>query len=314
MDRLAAMEVFTRVVELGSFTAAARALRLPRATATTLVQRLEAQVQVKLLHRTTRRVSLTPDGALYYEEASRLLRELSELETGLSTSSASPRGMVRLDVPAAAGRHLIAPALPVFLARYPELQVQLGCTDRPIDVLGEGVDCVIRGGDLHDDTLVARKLGALPVVTCASPAYLARRGVPASPADLQGHHFVSFFSPKTGRVFEIDFERDGVRVSLAAPHQVATNDADTWLALVIAGLGMAQAPCAAGVRPYLARGELVPVLLDWDCEALPMYVGFPRSRHLPARVRVLVDWLVELYAEECLAATAFVADLRRGIG
>lgn len=306
MDRLTAMEVFTRVVELGSFTAAAHALRVPRATATTMVQALEARVQVKLLHRTTRKVSLTADGALYYEEASRLLRELSELETGLVRSSASPRGRVRVDVPAAAGRHLIAPALPSFFARHPDITIELGSTDRPVDVLGEGVDCVIRGGDLHDETLVARKLGEIPVVTCASPAWLARRGVPTSPADLPSHDFVSFFSPKTGRVFEVDFTRGDERIVHTPTHQVAANDADTWIALAVAGLGLVQTPCSRNVREHLAQGTLQRVLGDWHNESLPLFVLYPRTRHLPARVRVFVDWVADLYTTECHEAAAFL--------
>lgn len=307
MDRLRAMEVFTRVVETGSFAAAARALRLPRASATTLIQALEARLQVKLLNRTTRRVSVTADGALFYEEAARLLRELTELETRLTRATASPRGRIRVDVPAAAGRHVIAPAMPAFVARYPELVVEIGSTDRPVDVLGEGVDCVVRGGDLHDDTLIARKLADLPVQTFAAPSYLARHGAPRDPDDLAGHVFVNFFSAKTGRVFEVDFRRGDRAVSVHAPHAVAANDADTWLALAVAGLGLVQAPCAPQVRAHVERGELEVVLRGWHAEPLPLFVLYPRARHLPARVRAFVDWIVEVYREEARVAAAFVA-------
>jgi LysR family transcriptional regulator for bpeEF and oprC len=308
VDRLRSVEVFTKVVELGSFTAAAQAMRLPRATATAAVQELEARLQVKLLHRTTRRVTLTPDGSVYYEEAGRLLRELAELETSLGRSAATPRGRVRVDVPAAAGRHVIAPALGTFLDRYPDVVVEIGSTDRPVDLVGEGVDVVIRGGDLHDDTLAARKLGELAVVTCAAPAYLARRGTPRAAEDLADHHFVSFFSAKTGRHFDVDFARDGVEAALPPRHRVAANDTDTWLALALAGLGLLQIPAGVAVRSAVERGELVRLLPEWSSEPLPLYVLYPRVRHLPARVRAFVDWVVELYREECRLAAAFVGD------
>ncbi len=306
MDRLRTMEVFTRVVELGSFTRAAAALGLPRATVTAAVQALEARLELRLLHRTTRRLSLSADGALYYEEATRLLRELAELEGGLRQARAAPKGRVRVDAPASAGRHVIAPALPGFLARYPDIQVELGCTDRPVDLLAEGVDCALRGGEVHDESLVARPLGELPVITCAAPRYLEERGRPEHPDALSAHRFVNFFSPRSGRVFEVDFARDGDARSLLAAHRVATNDADTWMALAVAGLGLIQLPCSVQVRAHLARGELVRVLPDWDAGSLALYAVFPQGRHQPARVRVFLEWLSELYRTECQTAAAFL--------
>jgi LysR family transcriptional regulator for bpeEF and oprC len=292
MDRLDAMEVFARVAELGSFTRAADALRMPRSTVTAQVQALEARLGVKLLHRTTRKVTLTPDGTSYLREARRILREVDELESGLGKAAASPRGRVRVDVPAAAGRHIIVPALPSFFARYPDIVLELGSSDRPVDLVAEGVDCVIRGGDVHDESLAARKLADLPVVTCASPAYLADHGVPATLDDLDGHVFVSFFSPRTGRTFDPDF---GPR-TFPVRHRLAVNDADAWLAAALAGLGLVQLPVSAYIRAHLDRGELVQVLADHDAGSLPVHVLYPRSRRLPARVRVFVDWVVELYA------------------
>jgi LysR family transcriptional regulator for bpeEF and oprC len=307
MDRLRAMEVFTRVVETGSFTAAAHALRLPKASASTLVQALETRLGVKLLHRTTRRVSATPEGALFYDEASRLLRELGDLESGLARATASPRGRLRVDAPAAAGRQVIAPALPAFLARHPGLTVELGASDRLVDLLAEGIDCVIRGGDVHDESLVARRLGELPVVTCAAPRYLAARGTPGSPDALDGHVFVNFFSSKTGRVFEVDWQKGDRTVERRAPHLVAANDAETWIALAVAGLGLVQTPCGPAVRRHVEQGDLVLLFPDWRPAPLPLTVLYPRTRHLPARVRVFIDWVVELYREETRAAAAFVA-------
>lgn len=292
MDRLDAMEVFARVAELGSFTRAADALRIPRSTVTAQVQALEARLGVKLLHRTTRRVTLTPDGASYLREARRILREVEELESGLGKAAASPRGRVRVDVPAAAGRHVIVPSLPGFFARYPDIVLELGSSDRPVDLVAEGVDCVIRGGDVFDDSLIARKLVDLPVVTCASPAYLAARGTPLTLEDLDAHVFVCFFSPRTGRTFDPEFGSRTYR----ALHALAVNDADAWIAAALAGLGLVQLPAAAVVRRHLERGDLVQVLADHDAGSLPLHVLYPRSRRLPARVRVFVDWVIELYA------------------
>jgi LysR family transcriptional regulator for bpeEF and oprC len=307
MDRLRTIEVFTRVAELGSFSRAAEALRLPKASVTAAVQELEARLQVRLLNRTTRRVALTADGAAYYEESARLVRELSELESGMVRATRAPQGRVRVDVPAAAGRHVIAPALPEFLARFPDVTVELGSTDRPVDLTSEGVDCVIRGGDMHDESLVARRVGALPVVTCAAPAYLDARGVPADLDALDAHVFVNFFSARTGRLFEVDFTRDGVTRSFVPRSAAAANDADTWVALAVAGLGLIQLPCSRNVREHLVRGQLRRVLPAWSAGSLPLSVLYPRNRHLAARVRVFVDWVADLYGRECAEAEAFVS-------
>ena len=208
MDRFRAMEVFVRVGELGSFTRAAEGLRLPRASVTAAVQELEGRLGVQQ----------------------------------------SPRGRLRVDVPARAGRHLLTPALPEFVDRYPELVVELGSGDRPVDLLGESVDCVIRGGDVHDEALVGRRLGELPVITCAAPRYLAAHGVPAHPDALARHVFVGYFSARTGRVFEVDFARGGEERSFRPRHVVAANDADAWIAAAVAGLGLIQVPCDVGTR------------------------------------------------------------------
>jgi LysR family transcriptional regulator for bpeEF and oprC len=295
MDRLIAMQTFVRVAELGSFTKAGEALKLPNATVSIRIAQLEEHLQVKLLARTTRRVSLTEDGAAYLEGAQRLLNELEEIESQLAGAVRNPRGRLRVEVPAAAGRHVLAPALPDFLARYPEITVELGSSDRPVDLLVEGVDCVIRGGRVHDEQLVARKLGAFAVVTCAAPAYLARHGTPNTPEDLPNHLAVNFFSAKTGHTFAFEFERDGQLFEQQVPHRASANDADTHVALTVAGLGVAQLPCTRVLADHLQAGRLVPILADWSAGSLPLYVMYPRNRHLSARVRVFVDWVVELY-------------------
>jgi LysR family transcriptional regulator for bpeEF and oprC len=296
MDRFRMLEVFVRVADLASFTRAADALDLPRATVSQMVQALEARLECTLLHRTTRRVALTPEGTAFYERATRILQELADAESDLGGARATPRGRLRVDVPAAAGRHVIAPALPDFFARYPEIQLELGSSDRPVELLMEGVDCVIRGGLVHDDTLVARKLAELPVATCAAPAYLERHGAPASAEELDGHRFVNFFSAKTGRVFENEFERGGESVRVAGPSSLAVNDSDTFVAAVLAGLGLAQIPLTAYVRSLIAAGALRTVLEDWGVPPLPLYAMWPRRRDRSARLHAFVDWVAALYA------------------
>lgn len=309
MDRLIAMQTFVQVAELGSFSKAAETLKLPNATVSTRVAQLEEHLQVKLLARTTRRVNLTEDGAAYLERVQRLLNDLGEIESQLSGAAQSPRGRLRVDVPAAAGRHVLAPALPDFVARYPGIALELGSSDRPVDLIVEGVDCVIRGGLVHDEQLVARRLGAFEVVTCAAPSYLAHNGTPATPDDLIHHRAVNFFSAKTGRTFAFDFERDGQTREVDVVGHVSANDADTHVALTLAGLGVAQCPRTRVLAEHIQAGRLVPILTDWSAGSLPLFVMYPRNRHLSARVRVFVEWVIALYRSkfDALGGTAGAA-------
>jgi LysR family transcriptional regulator for bpeEF and oprC len=304
MDRFRQLEVFERVVARRSFTKAADDLGLPRATVTEVLQALEARLGTTLLHRTTRQVGLTPEGAVFHERALRLLQEFADAEDAIGAERGQPRGRLRVDVPAAAGRHVIAPALPDLLARYPDIRLELGSTDRPVELVLEGVDCVIRGGDMHDDALVARPLMVYPVVTVAAPAYLDAYGVPDDPRALASHRFVHFFSSKSGRAFAHDFERDGQRVELPGDGAVAANDADTQVALAVAGLGLPQLPLGRPVRALLASGALRRVLADWAVEPLPVAALWPRRRDRSARLRAFVDWAAALYVEEQAAADA----------
>jgi LysR family transcriptional regulator, regulator for bpeEF and oprC len=298
MDKLRAMQVFSLVAELGSFTRAADALNLPNATVSTLVAQLEAHLQVKLLARTTRRLSLTEDGSAYVERVRRLLTELGEIEDALAGQTRAPQGRVRVDVPAAAGRHVLAPALPDFFARYPNIRLEIGSTDRPVDLIAEGVDCVIRGGATHDESLVAKPLGAFETITCASPTYIARTGEPQTLEDLARHTVVNFFSAKTGRIFPFEFAAEGQTYVLKGHHQVAANDADTHVALGVAGLGLIQVPRTRAVMALLQSGQLRQVLAQYDAGTLPLVLLYPRNRHLSTRVRAFVDWTVALYAEK----------------
>ncbi|MDO9360208.1 MAG: LysR family transcriptional regulator [Polaromonas sp.] len=300
MDKFSAMQAFVRVVEAGTFTKAADSMGVPKPTVTRLIQDLEKELDTKLLNRTTRKVTVTVDGAAYYEQASRLLGEVEELESSMSRAKASPRGRLRVDVPASLGIAVIIPALPDFHARYPDIQLDLGVSDRPIDLVAENVDCVIRGGELTDQSMVARRLGEIYVMGCASPAYLKRHGMPAHPGELDAHRMVRYMSPRTGKAFTIGMFKDGEKVEVghAATH-LSVNDSNAGVAAALAGLGVLFTPSFL-VQPHIASGALVPLFTGWCGEQVPVHVVYPPNRHLSNKVRVFVDWIAELFASHDL--------------
>lgn len=294
MDRFNAMRVFTRIVELGGFAKAADSLQMPRASVTILIKQLEAHLGVQLLHRTTRQVSPTLDGAAYYQRCVQLLADLEETEAAFSATRRNPRGTLRIDMPAGVGRLIVIPALPAFSARYPAIELEIGLNDRPVDLIREGVDCVLRGGLCLDDSLVARPLVLMEQVTCASPGYLERHGTPQSLDELGGHQVVDYFSSVSGKRYGLEFEV-GEEVRLVdLPKQVAVNSADGYLAACEAGYGLVQTPYYH-VAQQLAVGRLRQVLRDVPPPRLPLTALYPPQRHLSTRVRVFVDWLVELF-------------------
>jgi LysR family transcriptional regulator for bpeEF and oprC len=295
MDRFDTMLAFTRVVELSSFTKAAVSLNLPKATVSAQVLALEKRLRVKLLHRTTRHVSVTADGAAYYERAIRLLTELDETEASISNATTTPKGRLRVDVPGSIGRRILIPALHGFFARYPEIELEVGCTDRPVDLLHEGIDCVIRGGEVLDESLVARRLGDLQLVTCASPAYIAKFGMPATIADLERHSLVHMFSSKTGKKFAFDFLVDGVKTPVLGREQLAFNDLEACVTAAVAGLGLVQMPLFMA-NEEAAEGKLVLVLPEIAIETVPLHILYLQNRHLSTKVRAFVEWIAELVA------------------
>ena len=295
MDRFQAMQVFARVVEANSFTRAADALVLPRTTVTTIIQNLERLLQVRLLNRSTRRLSLTQDGAAYYERCVAILADVEETEASFREAARAPRGRLRIDVPAALGRLVLIPYLCEFHTRHPEVELAIGMSDRPVDMVREAVDCAIRIGQLPDSSLVARRIGTFFVVTCAAPAYLERHGEPKAIADLAGHHAVHYFSSLTGRPMDWDFVVDGEVAEVKMKGVVAVNDGDAYLACALQGFGLVQAPRFM-VSPHLESGALQEVLPQWQPSSLPISVVYPASRHLSPKVRAFVDWVTELFA------------------
>jgi LysR family transcriptional regulator for bpeEF and oprC len=301
MDKLQAMQVFARVVEAGTFTKAADSLALPKPTVTRLVQTLESHLQTKLLNRTTRRVTVTADGAAYYDRAVRVLSELEELESSMTRAKANPRGRLRIDVAASVGQLLLIPALPDFYARYPDIQIDLGVSDRPVDLIGENVDCVLRGGEITDQSLVARRIGEFHTLISASPEYLQRHGTPKHPNDLEDddHVVVNYFSHRTGRVFPFTFFKDGERIEITGRHRLSVNDSNANLAAGVSGLGIVRTSTFMA-QEHIAAGRLVPLLLDWCADTIPIHVVYPPNRHLSTKLRVFVDWVADLFARSDL--------------
>ena len=293
MDRLQAMQVFVRIVDTASFSRAAEMLRLPKATVSTSIQALESHLGVKLLNRTTRRVHVTPDGAAYYARCVRILAEIDETESALGGAQSAPRGKLRVDVGAAFGRRMLIPALPEFFRRYPDLRLDLGCSDRPVDLIEEGIDCVVRGGPFIEQTLVARQVGAVQIVFCATPGYLAERGVPTHPRELENHRFVNYFARRWGNFLSWNFNRDGERIELALDGIIAVDDSEAYLEAGLAGLGVF-AMATFMVDDALADGRLTRLLADWQTDPVPIYVMYPQHRHLSAKVRVFAEWVGDL--------------------
>jgi LysR family transcriptional regulator for bpeEF and oprC len=294
MDRLQAMQVFTRVVDTNSFTKAAETLDLPRASVTTIIQNLEAYLGVRLMHRTTRRLSLTPDGAAYYERCVRILADVDETESTLQNGSKKPHGKLRVDMPGSLGRTIVIPALCEFRTRYPDIDLQLGFSDRPVDLLQEGVDCVLRVGALDDSSLVARRIGLFECVTCASPEYLARAGEPRTIEELSQYQAVNYFSSKTGRIIDWSFLVDGKEIEVKMPGSVSVNDADAYVTCALEGFGLIQMALFM-VLPHLRSGALKEVLPEWKPLPMPISAVYPHSRHLSPKVRVFVDWVAEVF-------------------
>jgi DNA-binding transcriptional LysR family regulator len=298
MDRIDAMQAFVRVVETGSFTKAADTLQASRTRVTQLVQQLETHLRVKLLHRTTRKVSVTADGAAYYERVVRLLADLDDAETSLSAASDAPRGRLRVDVPAPFASHILVPALPAFHARYPDIQLDLGASDRKVDLLDENVDCVVRGGELTDTSLRARHVGDLLLGIYAAPTYLARAGTPAHPQALEdsAHRIIGYRGSRTGAPRAYAMQRGDEQVRVHGRHVLSVDDGNAYLAAGVAGLGVLWLPQYMARAP-VSRGELVPLFEDWQLDAMPMYVAFPPSRHVSRKLRVFIDWIVDLMAQ-----------------
>jgi len=297
MNKLELLRTFVRVSEVRSFTLAAESLRLPRSTVSEQVRALEKLLGTQLFNRTTRRVQATQDGALLYERSKDLLSGMDEIESLFSADDAELAGRLRIDLPTMMARRVIIPALPQFVQRFPRLEVELSCTDRQVDLLREGFDCVMRIGALHDLDVVARPVGQLSMRNCASPAYLARYGVPQTPQELAGHQLVHYVRNLGARSAGFEYlQGDELRYQPMAG-VVTVNNAEAYSAACLAGLGLIQVP-AVGVAEHLQRGELVSLLEDWQAPAMPVSLLYARQRHVPRRVQAFMQWLAAVLASQ----------------
>ena len=296
MDRLDHLRSFLRVAELGSFTAAAEQLGLPKASVSLAVQRLEAEVGVQLLHRTTRRVRLTADGAQFQQRARDLLDDMEDLQ-GMFRRDTQLKGRLRVDMSSGLARQLVVPHLPDFLARHPGLEIELSGTDRRVDLVREGFDCVVRVGPLDDNTLVARPLGVMHIVNCASPAYLAARGMPYSLEDLSHHALVHYVGTLGQRSPGFEYHDGQAYRSVPMRGAITVNSGEAYSAAALAGLGIIQVP-RLGARVALAAGTLVEVLPACVAEPMPVTLLYAQRRHLPRRVAAFMDWIAALVTPE----------------
>jgi DNA-binding transcriptional LysR family regulator len=293
MDRAAEMTAFVRSVEGGGFSAAARELGLTPSALSKLVTRLEDRLGARLLQRTTRRLQLTPEGEAFYVRSRRILADMDEAEAEVVAAGVRPTGLLRLHCGSAFGMHQLAPAVPLFLERYPEVDLDITISDEPLVGLGDGVDLAIRIGPLDESSMVARRICNLERVICAAPSYLERCGTPRTPDDLQQHNCLWITSLPVLRRWPFDTD-DGIRV-VHIDGNVVANNAETVLQLALAGVGITRLTDVI-VGDAIGRGELVPILGEWHhVEPVPLYATYPSGRNLSPKVRAMVDFLVERF-------------------
>jgi LysR family transcriptional regulator for bpeEF and oprC len=295
MDQLFCMRVFVRVVDQGSFARAADDLDIARPTATLALAQLEKRLKLRLLHRTTRRLSLTDEGRVFYQACVRMLDELAEAEELVGTARASPRGLLRASTPNALMHQAFMAELPGFLARCPELTLELVLTDRAVDLVEEGIDCAVRAVGIPDDsTLVARRIHDVYWLTCAAPHYLERHGTPRSFAELARHNCIRFISPSTGRTTDWQFDNGSERSSFTPRGSLGVTSMEGAVAAAVQGIGIAQVSDVLAM-PTLRSGALRPLFVESAVPGPPLCVVYPSSRYLTAKVRAFSDFVTEVY-------------------
>ncbi|MDP9581512.1 UNVERIFIED_ORG: DNA-binding transcriptional LysR family regulator [Burkholderia contaminans] len=295
MDRLQTMQIYVQIVERGNFTQAADALQLHRPAVTKAVQQLEQELGIRLLNRSTRRVSVTAEGEAFYARCVQLLGSIDDAFASFPKQRVVPKGRLRLDIAVALAKTVVIPALPEFQQRYPQIELVLGASDQPADLIGEGIDCVVRVGTLKDSSMIARTVGAVPMVTCASPAYIVRHGLPRTLDELRMHRAVNFFTGANRKILEWTFRANGELVNVKLPSSLLTNNSEALLWCGLAGLGIVHALRPA-LQPSIDSGQLIELLPGVPAEPKPVSVMYPNRAHLPDKVRVFIDWLTELFA------------------
>jgi len=293
MNQLEAMQIFIRVAELASFTRAADSLGIPKASASTAVQQLEATLGARLLHRTTRKVQMTHDGQMFYERSKDLLTDIDELQAMFQQGEQSLRGRLRVDMSNGVARIFVLPRLPEFMQAHPLIELELSSTDRLVDLVREGFDCVLRVGPLVDSSLVARTLGVFRIINCASPAYLKRHGTPKTLDDLARHQLIHYVSTLGARSPGWEYPDGTGYASLPMTGSITVNNSDSYTAACVAGLGLIQGP-AAGLQPLIDAGQLVEVMPDCRAEPMPVSLLYANRRNLPRRVQAFMTWITQV--------------------
>ncbi|MDM9627881.1 LysR family transcriptional regulator [Rhizobium sp. S152] len=295
MDQILAIRTFVRVAEAGSFAKAADTMNLPRSSVSKLVQDLEQHLGTKLVERTTRSVTMTTEGAAYHERALRLLADLDDMDDTVAGSRSTPRGRLRVDIGSVLANQILIPLLSDFQRQYPDIDLMLGVSDRSADLIGEGIDCVIRGGSLLDSSMKARKLCELDYVLCASPAYLDGRELPKQPDDIRAHRVVSYFSASSGKRFPLRFGRGDERNEyVPASSGISVNESTAHLNALLAGLGIGQS-FGFLARPHVQSGALVELLPDWKPDNHPLHLVYPAARFPNPRLRAFADWAARVF-------------------
>jgi DNA-binding transcriptional LysR family regulator len=295
MKSLDAMQIFLRVAELASFTRAADSLGIPKATASTAIQQLETSLGTRLLHRTTRKVQMTQDGLAFYERARDLLADVDELQSMFQRGDKALRGRLRVDMSSGLALHFVIERLPEFLDAHPLIELELSSTDRLVDLVREGFDCVVRVGTLENSSLIARPLGAFRIINCASARYIARHGMPQSLDDLKNHRLIHYVSTLGSRSPGWEYPDGDGYASLPMAGVLTVNSSEAYRAACVAGLGLIQAP-AAGLQPLIDQGVLVEVLPDHPAEPMPVSLLYAHRRHLPRRVQEFMNWITQTLA------------------
>lgn len=293
MNQFEAMHIFVRVAELGSFTQAANQTGLPKASISTSVRQLENLLGTRLLHRTTRSVQMTADGLIFYERCEDMLADMEELQTLFQQGAGQISGRLRMDLPSAFARNIVIPRLPEFLRLHPRLKIELSSTDRLVDLIREGFDCVMRIGNLSDSNLIARPLGKLRQINCASPAYIAQHGMPVSLADLGRHQLIHYASNFGSKPAGFEYMEDGKLKTVAMPGALTVNNSDAYQAACLAGFGITQAP-AIGSRELIEQGLLIEVLPELSAASMPVSLLYPDRRHLPKRTQSWMNWVAAI--------------------
>ncbi len=303
MDRLIAMKTFVRVVETSSFSKAAEGMQMPAASASRMVQALEAHLQIKLLNRTTRNVSLTDEGRIYYERCLQVLSEIDDMEAEASGARTSAHGRIKISLPGSIAKSLLIPALPDFYQRFPEIDMELSISDRRVDLVEEGMDCAIRIGPVDDLLLVAGRVGEVSMIACAAPAYIPEHGEPRTIKDLAAHHAVHYQWSSGARVRPWEFLHNGETELVAMDSRLAINDADSYIACGLAGLGII-AGYQVILAPHLRTGALREILSGYRRPPVPVSVLYPPNRHVPHKLRVFIAWFGEMFAAAQARANA----------